>query len=370
MENYSIFGSEISSAPTPAVAHEEPPIGNGHELMLPHQKRLLLDELRFTGEDSGHTLEAWARKDIEGTLQLLADRAQYITGASGAAIALRDGEDIICRASSGPAAPEIGAFLHVNSGLSGDSIRTRKVLRCDDAAADPRVNHESCRALGIASFAVMPLIREDQVIGIIEIFSGLPNSFEERDIVALQRIGEMVNTALDHVVRPHAAMAGLEVGEIHLREEISPEETSDAAPASVDFHETQRALPGAGKLSADQRRALNEQGICTCAVCGFPVAEDRVLCVDCESAPAQSAPEPPAAALDDQLPPLPAAVALHSAQILSSSAYGKTPSFFPESLLDPEPAREPGLKGWIVTHKYLVGAIAVVGSALVMLLLH
>ena len=370
MENYSILGSDRFQAST-ALASEEETIGSHHELMLPHQKQLLLDELRFASEHSGHTLEAWARKDIEGTLQLLADRAQYITGASGAAIALRTGRDITCRASSGPAAPEIGTFLQVNSGLSGESIRKRKVMRCDDAAADPRVNHESCRTLGIASFAVVPLIRNDSVIGIIEIFSGLPNSFEDRDIIALQRIGEMVNTALDHVenAHPQSIIANLEVDEILLRNEISPEETNGTA---VKFHETANDLSNLVQLNEDQRRALHEQGISTCTVCGFPVSDNRTVCLDCESACLKPPAASPDSSLSSDLPPLPAALAFHSDDLplseTDSTPFGNSPGFISESLLDPDPA-ETGFKGWITTHKYLVGTIAVIGSAVVMLLL-
>src|SRR3569832_2892936 len=55
-------------------------------------------DMRFPGEDGGESLAAWARRDLEATLQLLADRAQYITGGSGAAIALRDGDIIMFRA--------------------------------------------------------------------------------------------------------------------------------------------------------------------------------------------------------------------------------------------------------------------------------
>jgi hypothetical protein len=47
--------------------------------------------LRFPGEDYGRSLAQMAHADLDATLQLLADRAQYITGASGAAIAAPDG---------------------------------------------------------------------------------------------------------------------------------------------------------------------------------------------------------------------------------------------------------------------------------------
>src|SRR4029077_5345222 len=132
------------------------------------------------------------RRDLEAALQLLAERAQYITGASGAALALRVGTVVICRASAGPSAPEMGAEVQVKSGLTGESVRTRRVLRCDDAETDLRVNRESCRALGIKSVMVVPLIREQDVIGVFELLADRPFAFEERDITALERLAEMV----------------------------------------------------------------------------------------------------------------------------------------------------------------------------------
>src|SRR6202023_904406 len=139
-----------------------------------------------------------AHRYLEAALQLLAERAQYITGASGAAIALIEDSEMICRASAGPSAPEVGAEVQVKSSLTGESVRTRQVLRCDDAETDPRVNRESCRALGIKSVMVVPLIREQEVIGVFELLADRANAFEERDITALQRLAEMVQTGLEH----------------------------------------------------------------------------------------------------------------------------------------------------------------------------
>ena len=166
-------------------------------------------EMLYRGEDSGNSLAGMAQRDLHAALQLLAERAQYITGASGAAIALRRSghNDMLCHASAGSNAPELGALLSAESGLSGESVRTRQPLRCDDAESDPRVNRQSCRELGIASVVVMPIVSEDQVLGVFELFSGRPKAFNERDLSALQRLGEMVETAVQH-----ARAASLHVG--------------------------------------------------------------------------------------------------------------------------------------------------------------
>jgi hypothetical protein len=166
-------------------------------------------EMLYPGEDSGNSLAGMAQRDLHAALQLLAERAQYITGASGAAIALRRGghNDMLCHASAGSNAPALGALLSAESGLSGESVRTRLPLRCDDAESDPRVNRQSCRELGIASVVVMPIVSEDQVLGVFELFSGRPKAFDERDLSALQRLGEMVETVVQH-----ARAASLRVG--------------------------------------------------------------------------------------------------------------------------------------------------------------
>jgi len=154
--------------------------------------------MNFPADDGGRSLAEMAHRDLDAALQLLADRAQYITGANGAAIALRRGgkNDMLCRASTGPNAPELGALLSTEFGLSGESVRTRRPLRCDDAERDARVNREVCRQLGIASVVVMPVVNDDEVLGVFELFSGKANAFGERDLSALQRLSEMVETAV------------------------------------------------------------------------------------------------------------------------------------------------------------------------------
>ena len=69
-------------------------------------------------------------------------------------------------------------------------------LRCDDAERDARVNREVCRELGIASVVVMPVVNDDEVLGVFELFSGKANAFGDRDLSALQRLSDMVETAV------------------------------------------------------------------------------------------------------------------------------------------------------------------------------
>jgi len=304
---------------------------------LSSEKTFIEKTPRFPGEDGGRSLAEVAQSDLDAALQLLADRAQYITGASGAAIALRRGEhaDMLCRASAGLNAPELGSLLSMEYGLSGESVRTGRSLRCDDAERDPRVNREGCRQLGIASVLIMPIISDRQVLGVFELFSGKPHAFDERDVSALQRLGEMVETAVKHAIAAQAPAVGFAPSH-HLAAEEKrrvviaavPQATSRAqatvanpAPASKEIPSPQKdvlrkevvpevlltkvkeaaaAAPSTAKplfWSAAMRAQGNSvsekaaepvtvppvlRKLPKCGACGFPVSPGRTFCVECE----------------------------------------------------------------------------------------
>ncbi|MGH9551827.1 MAG: GAF domain-containing protein [Terriglobales bacterium] len=287
------------------------------------------EALRFPGEDGGKSLSEMAQRDLDATLQLLAERAQYITGASGAAIALRQGESMVCCASAGPSAPEMGAHLQIDSGLSAESVRSRKILICEDAENDPRVNRDSCRTFGIASVVVMPLVREEEVYGVFELLSGRPRAFEERDYVALNRLAEMIQTAVEHAeaarraetelgqagnapaviaasistqTREPEVVAGSRSHILKTSSEVLEPET-EAGPATVTVvHDTAPTLAVSSTViempalvtnshqhPADADASTPNSTIAfgnlrRCEACGFPVSQGRRLCLDCEAA--------------------------------------------------------------------------------------
>jgi hypothetical protein len=332
MDHYSILDQSTSrTASEPGLKTEE----HKPSASAPQSSRELL---RFPGEDGGKSLSEIAQRDLDATLQLLAERAQYITGASGATIALHEGGNMVCRASAGPSAPEVGAHLQVNSGLSGESVRTQQILRCNDAETDSRVNRESCRALGIASVVVMPLVREREVNGVFELLSGRAYAFEERDITALERLGEMIQTALEHV-------EAVSRGRTEIAGKKEEAELSDSAKAAAALppHALSPAAESAAELestAAEKTREeaekpqalLSERGnIGNCEKCGFPVSEGRTLCLDCE--------------------------------VRVSPPSSKAPSFLSQFL-----NAEGKEQSWLHQHRYIVGAVLVAALAVAVLL--
>jgi len=141
--------------------------------------------------------------DLGGALQLIAARARTLLRASGAALALSDAAPgfMICRASAGPDAPPVGARLQVGSGFSGECVKTGRLLKCDDAETDSRVDRESCRALGVRSILAAPVRVGEKSIGILEAFSAQPRAFNNGDSNVLQRLAETVLAAVNRAAR-------------------------------------------------------------------------------------------------------------------------------------------------------------------------
>ena len=304
------------------------------------QSALATAPVRFPGEDGGQSLGEMAQRDLDAALQLLADRAQYITGASGAAIALRrDGmADMLCRASTGTNAPELGALLSTEFGLSGESVRTKRALRCDDAERDARVNREVCKQLGIASVVVMPVVNDDQVLGVFELFSGKAHAFGERDLSAIQRLSQMVETAvrLAHAseslpkklgqagdaadkiagrgVREGQFVSDLVVDDAKLGESL-PAKSAAVPEMNVPAAQIKTVAPAVEKVAQpapspvvppkkplfwsataspepEASKPADEideshvppmlRQLRKCEACGFPVSAGRTLCVECE----------------------------------------------------------------------------------------
>jgi L-methionine (R)-S-oxide reductase len=118
---------------------------------------------------------------LDLTLHELVEAAAAATHASAAALALARGDELVCRATIGDYAPDLGIPLYANSGLSGACIRSRMPQHCMDTAADDRVNSAAAQRLGIRSILVVPILEDENPVGIIEVFSSQPSAFSESD---------------------------------------------------------------------------------------------------------------------------------------------------------------------------------------------
>lgn len=137
--------------------------------------------------------------DLEPGISIIAEKAQALTGATGAAIALRKGDEIICRARTGRTAPNLGVRLQTDRGLSAECVRTGEVLLCNDAESNPRVDMESCRRLGVRSILVAPLRHFRRTLGVFEVLSSTAHAFDNNDVATMQFLSGMMVAAISRL---------------------------------------------------------------------------------------------------------------------------------------------------------------------------
>jgi N-acetylmuramoyl-L-alanine amidase len=134
-------------------------------------------------------------ESVEGihvALNRVVASAQNLTGASGAALALGTEEAMVCVARSGRIAPDAGSGVPLDHGLAGECVRTRQSVLCINAETDPRVDAISSRALGVSSVLYVPLQAQDELIGILGLFSDRVSNFNSSDLQLLRYIAALV----------------------------------------------------------------------------------------------------------------------------------------------------------------------------------
>jgi GAF domain-containing protein len=137
--------------------------------------------------------------DLEPAISVIAERAQALTGATGSAIALRAGNEIVCRARTGRNAPDLGVRLQTDIGISADCVRTGEVMICNDAERNARVDLSICRRLGVRSILAAPLRHYRQTLGVFEVLSSAPYAFDNRDIATMQMLSGMMVAAISRL---------------------------------------------------------------------------------------------------------------------------------------------------------------------------
>lgn len=134
--------------------------------------------------------------DADAAFRLITERAQKLTRASGAALALlapfsTDGR-MLCRARFGEPAPPLGSLVEIKHGLSGECVRSGQLVSCEDMSNDPRVDPEVGLALGIGSLIAAPIVSDFRVVGLLEVFSPHPRAFADAHASILERLVELV----------------------------------------------------------------------------------------------------------------------------------------------------------------------------------
>jgi len=189
----------LRSVPAP-FAPEADSLPVSFSALAPGRSHVRNSSTSPSGVASGSALQTYSAEiDLEPAISVIAERAQSLTGASGAAIALRKGDEMVCRARSGRTAPDLGVRLQSDSGISADCVRTGEVVLCHDAAENPHVDLAACQRLGVRSILAAPLRHFRRTLGVFEVFSAAPYAFAARDVATMQLLSSVMVAAISRL---------------------------------------------------------------------------------------------------------------------------------------------------------------------------
>lgn len=139
--------------------------------------------------------------DLSAVLELVTQRSMELTRCDGAVIEFAEDDVMVYRAACGIAAAQLGLRIPQATSLSGLSVSSGSILRCDDAFNDPRVDKVACERVGLRSMIVLPLQHDNHSVAVLKVLSRHPSAFSEGDIAFLAMLSELLAASMFFAAR-------------------------------------------------------------------------------------------------------------------------------------------------------------------------
>jgi PAS domain S-box-containing protein len=139
---------------------------------------------------------ATSNASLSDLKNIICQRTQALTNAAGAVVEMAIGEDMVYRACSGTLEKSLGLKLKIATSLSGLSVLKAEVLYCRDSETDARVDREACRKVGARSMICVPLLYQQQAIGVLKVVSPEDNKFSDRDVAVLRIMANLLSASI------------------------------------------------------------------------------------------------------------------------------------------------------------------------------
>ena len=134
--------------------------------------------------------------DLAAASELVAERVQKVTNASGTAIGILEKGELFYRAATGSAAIDAGTRLAPASALSGDCLSKGSALNYPDVTSSLHVRSDLFRSRDVKAFIAVPVYHAGQVAGVLELRFARANSFREADLRTAELMAGLLSEAM------------------------------------------------------------------------------------------------------------------------------------------------------------------------------
>jgi putative methionine-R-sulfoxide reductase with GAF domain len=134
--------------------------------------------------------------DLAAAAELVAERVQKITHASGTAIGIIEKDQLFYRSATGTAALEAGTHVPLNSVLSADCLSNGSALNYPDVTSNLHLQADLFRSRDVKAFIAVPVYHAGQVAGVLELRFARVNSFREADLRTAELMAGLLSEAM------------------------------------------------------------------------------------------------------------------------------------------------------------------------------
>ena len=139
--------------------------------------------------------------EVDGTMALIAERARKVSSASGVAIGLLEGDELVYRAGSGSAAAYIGRHVKATLNVSAQNRASGEILRVENAETDRRIEAAICRQFGAKALLIVPICYHRAVAGAVEILFAEAHTFQDHEVRTYQLMAGLIAEAMSHAAQ-------------------------------------------------------------------------------------------------------------------------------------------------------------------------
>ena len=148
--------------------------------------------------------------DLDRAMDMVAHRARNVADATGIAIAVLKGDQLVYRAGSGSSAACVGRHVTAILSVAKKTQSRDEILRVENAQADGRIEAAICRQFGARSLLILPIYDNRALVGVLEVSFGEAHAFQDREVRTYRLMAGLLGEAMSraaHIQQKAAAAA-------------------------------------------------------------------------------------------------------------------------------------------------------------------
>jgi putative methionine-R-sulfoxide reductase with GAF domain len=221
--------------------------------------------------------------DATSALRLIAARALNLTGASGVAVGIIEGREIVYRVATGTSSQDEKLRVPIESSLSEQCVTKAQVVRYPDTKAQPAIFAQLCHQCGTKSLLAAPVLHDANVVGVLELRSDRADSFRETDAHITELMAGLLADVIERDCKPEwrEAATGEKSAMLQAIETLRPE--LERLIGEAETSEAKAARPDSQTIAEPEKRVIQNDADTVCR-CGNRFEGGEKFCGKCGTA--------------------------------------------------------------------------------------